>query len=339
MAECVLIPTVSWAQRKDFLYLKVKVPEHSKPEIKITEDSLALKCSDGAGKIYQLDIKFLKHVDPSQSKHGKIGNYVEMTIRKADCEASYWPRLVVSQDKQHWLRVDYNRWKDEEESESEDEIEDTDDEETEDIEEEDTEDIDEYLEKMAKLNCNDEAPQFPRDPSSWSEGLTGSQQQEWLVDCFRLRVNDECTWAGNIRPGLPYNECNARDLVQDFLLFCRLAMEQGVIPQVWSWPGFLTVAGRLLPFSFEKSEAKEKYGSENVFQAAMGGRSLRYTGELVYGSSHTSDEDSELYSKLEEELLDKKRTPAMIKGMAGKREWNILELEVAKQLRKMYGEL
>lgn len=38
-------------------------------------------------------------------------------------------------------------------------------------------------------------------------------------------------------------------------------------------------------YAFEKSDAQEKYGRENVFAAMMGGRSLRFTGEVVYGSS------------------------------------------------------
>lgn len=41
----------------------------------------------------------------------------------------------------------------------------------------------------------------------------------------------------------------------------------------------------MLPHAFEKSDAKVKYGGENVFQAMMGGRSLRVTGESVYSSS------------------------------------------------------
>jgi len=213
-------------------------------------------------------------------------------------------------------------------------------------ESEEADNIDEKItERMTNLNCDDVTldpePQpvrgFSEDPSSWSVGLTSSQQQEWLVDCYRLRVDDEYVWSGNIRPGTLYGDCNVKDLVQDFLLFCRLAMEQKVIPPVWCWAEFLTVAGRLLPFAFEKSDAKEKYGSENVFHAAMGGRSLRYTGELIYGTACTSGEDSELYSKLEEELLHKKRTPAMIKGMAGIKEWNILERKVAKELGEIYG--
>jgi hypothetical protein len=34
----------------------------------------------------------------------------------------------------------------------------------------------------------------------------------------------------------------------------------------------------------EKEDAKNKYGSENYFSAAMGGRSLRATAEIALGS-------------------------------------------------------
>jgi hypothetical protein len=44
-------------------------------------------------------------------------------------------------------------------------------------------------------------------------------------------------------------------------------------------------ASDLLRYAFEKADAKEKWGGENIFRAMMGGRSLRATGEAVYGSS------------------------------------------------------
>ena len=40
-------------------------------------------------------------------------------------------------------------------------------------------------------------------------------------------------------------------------------------------------------YAFEKQDAREKYGNENVFSPMMGGRSLRFTGEMTYGSSVT----------------------------------------------------
>lgn len=75
-------------------------------------------------------------------------------------------------------------------------------------------------------------------------------------------------------------------------VFCKLAVAHGVVPQggqgqgsSWDWAAFLRTAAGLLPYAFEKSDAQEKWGGENVFAAAMGGRSLRLTAETVMGSS------------------------------------------------------
>ena len=58
-------------------------------------------------------------------------------------------------------------------------------------------------------------------------------------------------------------------------MFCRLAARREALPAGWSWAGLLETAATLLPYAFEKSDAKEKYGGENVFSVVMGGRSLR----------------------------------------------------------------
>ena len=65
------------------------------------------------------------------------------------------------------------------------------------------------------------------------------------------------------------------------------------MPADWPWEHFLVVAAHFARFAFEKSDAQKRWGSENVFNVAMGGRSLRYTGELIYGSSIMSQEQSE----------------------------------------------
>lgn len=83
-----------------------------------------------------------------------------------------------------------------------------------------------------------------------------------------------------LRPPLP-----PLPIGKDFLIFCKLAVKSNVIPPGWRWDTFLETATGLLPYAFEKSDAKEKWGGENVFTAMMGGRSLRFTGEVVYGFS------------------------------------------------------
>jgi hypothetical protein len=121
--------------------------------------------------------------------------------------------------------------------------------------------------------------------SQWAKGTSEGEQHEWLVDCYRMRVDDDYAWGGGYLHGLYDPDHTSLSLVLDFLVFCKLAVEKGALPAGWRWAPFLDVAAGLLPYAFEKSDAQEKYGRENVFSAMMGGRSLRFTGEAIMGSS------------------------------------------------------
>eukprot|EP01059_Diplonema_ambulator_P012447 TRINITY_DN22776_c0_g1_i1.p1 TRINITY_DN22776_c0_g1~~TRINITY_DN22776_c0_g1_i1.p1 ORF type:complete len:784 (+),score=138.48 TRINITY_DN22776_c0_g1_i1:165-2354(+) len=121
------------------------------------------------------------------------------------------------------------------------------------------------------------------DPASWANGLNEEEQMEWLVDCYRMRLDDEYVYRGNIK-GL-YGGQDPDLIVFDFIVFAKLCVKHAVIPPGWDWGACLRgPASRLLKYAFEKSDAQKKYGSENVFAAALGGRSLRFVGLKVYNS-------------------------------------------------------
>eukprot|EP00884_Botryococcus_braunii_P016908 jgi/Botrbrau1/3900/Bobra.0183s0121.1 len=120
-------------------------------------------------------------------------------------------------------------------------------------------------------------------PQAWANRLSPAKQREWLVDCYRMRANDFKTYDVDCT-GLYCSNRTAGSVLLDFLVFCRLALAHDVVPEGWDWAAFLQVAARLLRTPFGKQNAKEKWGAENVFDAMMGGRSLRYTAEVVYGS-------------------------------------------------------
>ena len=116
----------------------------------------------------------------------------------------------------------------------------------------------------------------PPPSHAWAIGLSPHMQREWLVDCYRMRLDDEMVWQNSIRPGSLYDQSEAGEIAQDFLVFCCLAKRKSVLPNIWNWPGFLDVAAGLLAFKFEKNDARIKYGGENQFAVINpGGRSLR----------------------------------------------------------------
>ena len=53
-----------------------------------------------------------------KSKQLISGRGIEFVLIKAE-EGPYWPRLLREAKKCHWLKVDFNRWRDEDESDDE----------------------------------------------------------------------------------------------------------------------------------------------------------------------------------------------------------------------------
>ena len=43
---------------------------------------------------------------------------IEFALEKKE-EGPYWDRLLADKTKQHWLKIDFNKWKDEDESDEE----------------------------------------------------------------------------------------------------------------------------------------------------------------------------------------------------------------------------
>ena len=140
----------------------------------------------------------------------------------------------------------------------------------------------------ARADCFDTPPP-PGPAAAWATGLaTAKERYEWLTDCYRMRCDDDYALGGCYLHGL-YSAATggggSDEIARDFLVFCRLARLAGALPERWDWPAYLRHAAPMLRFAFEKSDAQDKYGSENVFRAALGGRSLRATAEAIYGSS------------------------------------------------------
>lgn len=42
---------------------------------------------------------------------------IELVLKKKEEDGPYWPHLMKDKKKYHWLKVDFNKWKDEDDSE------------------------------------------------------------------------------------------------------------------------------------------------------------------------------------------------------------------------------
>merc|ERR1712011_40192 len=87
--------------------------------IKVESDKLFFKGVGGPEKKqHELTINFFKDIDTKKSKYAARDRVIEFALEKKD-SGPYWKRLVKEEKKQHWLKVDFNKWKDEDESDDE----------------------------------------------------------------------------------------------------------------------------------------------------------------------------------------------------------------------------
>lgn len=64
-------------------------------------------------------------------------------------------------------------------------------------------------------------------PADWIKGLSKSAASEWLVDCYRMRVDDDFAWGGGKQHGLYHPQCTPKSMAADFFMFAQLAAQHG----------------------------------------------------------------------------------------------------------------
>lgn len=112
-------PPVLWAQRDTCVYLTICVEDSKDPIVKLEENSVYYKSKGGDGVDYELTIDLFDSIDPETSEQVSRPRGTELVLNKKKQGEPYWPRLTKSSQKRHWLKVDFNKWKDEDDSDSE----------------------------------------------------------------------------------------------------------------------------------------------------------------------------------------------------------------------------
>merc|ERR1712178_76436 len=125
-AETIKTPTVIWAQRNDVVYLTIEIPDviKEKAKINIADDGtkviMEAQSSSYEGK-YKLELELLNEVDQSTSKITVGARSIILVLSKKDTSSAYWSRLTKEKVKSSYIKIDWNKWKDEDED---DEVED-----------------------------------------------------------------------------------------------------------------------------------------------------------------------------------------------------------------------
>ncbi|RXG70052.1 Prostaglandin E synthase 3 [Armadillidium vulgare] len=114
-----LPPPVTWAQRKNVVFLTFCVEDCKNPEIKMEADKIYFKGVGGSEKKnYENTLELYKEIDAEKSRHFVRDRVIELILVKKE-EGPYWPQLLKQKIKMHWLKVDFTKWKDENDSDDE----------------------------------------------------------------------------------------------------------------------------------------------------------------------------------------------------------------------------
>lgn len=117
------------------------------------------------------------------------------------------------------------------------------------------------------------------DPVETKPKSIPNEQYEWIVDCYRMRLEDDCIWAGGATHGLYQLDATGASITADFFVFCKMAHKSSSIPEPWNWEEFLKIAAQLLPESLERRSASKKWGANRLSNSED---SLRSIGEKIY---------------------------------------------------------
>jgi len=115
-----LHPAVEWAQRTEKIFLTILVDDFKNPTIDCSDDKLIIKGVGGASKQnYECELEFFKPIASESIKKESSDRCLSFVLPKKE-SGPYWPRLLKSNTKYHWLKVDFDKWKDEDEQEEQD---------------------------------------------------------------------------------------------------------------------------------------------------------------------------------------------------------------------------
>jgi len=110
-------PQILWAQRTDKVFVSIQLDDVSDENITVNTEKLTFS-GKSRNKNYAVDLEFNGSIIPEESKQRKGGREYFFELKKKE-DGPYWPRLLKDNKKRQYLKIDFNRWKDEDESDDE----------------------------------------------------------------------------------------------------------------------------------------------------------------------------------------------------------------------------
>ncbi|XP_064647752.1 co-chaperone protein daf-41-like [Lineus longissimus] len=115
-----LHPPVLWAQDKKRIFLTVELNNIKKNNVKLEPKVLEFDVIGGSDqKEYAFTLNLNQEVIPADSKYGVLPNKRNLEIVLIKKVEGSWPKLQQESKKPNWLKTDFSRFKDSDESDTE----------------------------------------------------------------------------------------------------------------------------------------------------------------------------------------------------------------------------
>ena len=112
-------PSAKWHQDEQSVFLAFCLEDCKNEKIIINATHLEFEGNAGPKNIfYETKIVLFNNISPDKSRYMIRDREVNFVLKK-EISGPYWKRLVKSEAKQHWLSINFDKWKHEEDSEDE----------------------------------------------------------------------------------------------------------------------------------------------------------------------------------------------------------------------------
>ncbi|KAF2354336.1 CS domain [Trinorchestia longiramus] len=111
--KMTLPAAVMWAQRKNMIYITICVEDCKDAVVTIEPSKVFFKGTGGTEhKLYENTLELFEDIDAENSRKVVRDRNIEVMLMKKE-SGPFWPHLLKQKIKQHWLKVDFSKWKDE----------------------------------------------------------------------------------------------------------------------------------------------------------------------------------------------------------------------------------
>eukprot|EP00002_Diphylleia_rotans_P001157 TRINITY_DN1063_c0_g1_i2.p2 TRINITY_DN1063_c0_g1~~TRINITY_DN1063_c0_g1_i2.p2 ORF type:complete len:142 (+),score=28.44 TRINITY_DN1063_c0_g1_i2:77-502(+) len=111
-----VIPNLVWAQRPDRVFITVQLADVQNPTVTYTEEGVfhfkGVCAKDG--RTYEVTLPLFAAIDVEGSRHQATSRCIEVNLQRKE-SGEYWPRLTKEGGKYHYIKVDWDKWCDEDE--------------------------------------------------------------------------------------------------------------------------------------------------------------------------------------------------------------------------------